>query len=267
VRSVFVVTKELLTNIKRINRVALYELLIKGKDGVAGYFWIWLNPAFQIFIYAFIFMSGIRRTTDMEGISYFYWMIPGFIVWIFSSGTVVAASRSILAKITTVTKMKFPLSALPVVTVINNLYIHLMLLATVFVILFVGGFQFNLYMIQIIYYLFATVCFLIAISIFTSSITTVVRDFQHVVYNSIRMIFFCTPILFTENFEGALMTATRCNPFAYLVIGYRQSLVLYSNTLLMDFQRGIIFWGVVLVLYFVGSILHIKMRKNVLDYA
>lgn len=267
-KSTLLVTKELLQNFSIIHRLALSDLLLKTKDGFFGFFWIWLNPAFQIFIYGVIFGAGIRTSLPVNGVEYFVWLATGIIMWLYITGSIVSASRSIIAKIGTVTKMKFPVSLLPVTVVFTNLYIHILMLITILVILFLYNIPFTVYYFQIFYYIFASTALLISMSIFNSAITTIVRDYQHIVYNTMRTMFFVTPIIFPEeNFSGILSYINTVNPFAYLVSGYRESMLYQSSAIFRDFNRGLIFWSIVIFIYILGSIFHIRMRKNLLDYA
>lgn len=267
-REAYIVTTEILMNQLMIYRLAYSDLLIRTKGTLLGWLWIWINPAFQIFIYGVVFGQGLRLSKPVEGVEFFYWLSAGFIMWTYISGTIGLASRSILSKIGIITKMRFPISVTPVVVVINNLYIHFLMLITVVIILVFSGFPITKHYILLIYYIFSATCFLIAISILTSAITTIVKDFQHIVYNFMRMMFFVTPILFPEqNLTGILGQVAKYNPFVYLISGYRDCLVLQRATMFKNLQMGLYFWGVTLVIYIIGCILHVRMRKKLLDYA
>ena len=267
--SAFLVTKELLENIVTIHRLALNNLITKNKGNLLGFLWLWINPAIQIGIYSVVFGMGVRNSTPVEGIDFVYWLIAGFIVWNYIISVVTASSRSIIGKMGIVTKMKFPVSVIPVTAVVQELYIHFLMIITVVVVLLVSGFSFNIYWLYILYYAFATTALLIALAIFNSAVTTIIRDYQHIVYNFMRMIFFVTPIMFAfDTMKGKIMKVLFIlNPFSYVVEGYRDSLIFSRRTLFLSIDRAIYFWSIVFIIYIVGSILHVRMRKNLLDLA
>jgi len=265
---VFIVTKEIVMNQLIIYRLALNDLLVKTKGSILGWAWIWINPAFQIFVYGVIFGQGLRTSRPVNGVDFFYWLSAGFIMWTYISSVIATASRSIISRILVVTKMRFPISTIPVVVVVNCLYTHILMLITVIAILVVAGLPVTKHYILLPYYTFAATSFLISVSLVTSSITTAVRDFQHIVYNFMRMMFFATPVLFPEeNLTGILEIVAKYNPFVYLISGYRDCLVLQRATMFKNVQMGVYFWGLTLGLYILGCILHVRVRKNLLDYA
>lgn len=266
-KSVIKVTKELVQNLMITNRLAINDLIVQNKGNFLGILWLWINPAIQIAIYAVVF-GQIRKNTPVNGVEFFYWMVPGFIMWNYINSVITTASRSIVVKMGIVTKMKFPVSIVPAVVVLSELYIHLLILFTTIIILVSSGFSATIYWLQVPYYLFAATCFLYALSLFNSAFTTVMRDYQHIVYNVMRTLFFITPIIFPlDTITGGLAVIVKFNPATYLLEGYREALLYNKTTILMSWKWGIYFWGIVLVLYVIGSIFHVRMRRNLLDYA
>lgn len=267
-KSVFLVTKEIFTNFGTAHRLAVNDLVIRNKGNFFGIFWVWANPAVQIFIYGIVFGQGLRNSQPVEGVSFFIWLITGFIMWSYINSVVTSGSRSILNKIGLITKMKFPVSIIPAVVVLSELYVHLLMLFTIIIILFAVGIEFNYFWFNSIYFLFSATCFLYAFSVFNSAITVTIRDYQHVVYNTMRSLFFLTPVVYPiSSMKGLSYWILRLNPFTYLLEGYRDSFLYARRTMLMSFRIGAYFWIIVIILYVVGSILHIRMRKNLLDYA
>lgn len=268
-KSIYIVTKEVMQNLIIIHRISLNELIVKNKGNVLGVLWLWINPTIQLVIYALVFgENGIRGGNSVGGIPFFYWLLPGFIMWNYISGVVTTGSRSIVAKIGLVTKMKFPVSVIPAVVILSELYIHILMVITMVLIIIPAGYPITMYWWNVLYFAFAATCLLYSLSLFNSALTTVIRDYQHVVYNVMRAFFFVTPVVFpTGTMKGVIAVVVKANPFTYLVSGYRDSFVLASRTTFMSYRWGMYYWFIVIALYIVGSILHVKMRKNLLDYA
>ena len=266
-KSVIMVTQELAKNLMIIHRLAMNELITKHKDSFLGVVWLWINPTIQIVIYWIVFGS-LRNSKPVDGIPFFLWLSVGYILWNYISSVITPASRSIVAKIGIITKMRFTVSIIPAVVILSELYIHLMLLVTVVILLVSFGIPITLYYFQIIYFIFATTMFLYAISIFNSSITTVLRDYQHIVYNVMRALFFFTPVVYQlKTSTGVLGVIMKFNPLSYVVEGYRDAMLFQKVTMISSLNRGLYFWGITITLYVVGSILHVRMRKNLLDHA
>lgn len=266
-KSIGTVITEIFQNMGIIHRLAINDLVVKNKDSALGILWLWINPAIQIAIYAVVF-GQIRQNTPVENVAFFYWLLPGFIMWNYISNVVTLASRSILSKMGIVTKMKFPVSIIPAVVVLSEMYVHILMVITIAIVLVASGFPITIYWLQIPYYIFAATCFLYSLSLFNSALTTVIRDYQHIVYNVMRTLFFVTPIIFPANtMKGFLALILKLNPFTYLLEGYRDAFVFGRRTIFMSFRWGAYFWIIVIVLFIIGSILHIRMRKNLLDYA
>lgn len=262
------VIQELYSNMLTTHRLAVHELVNKNKGNFFGIIWLWLNPMIQILIYAFVFGYGIRNRAPVEGQSFFFWLIPGYIMWNFVNSVVTQASRSVVRKLGIISKMRFPVSITPAIIVIAEFYVHIMMLLTVMIIMVVfGHYPVTKYWLYLPYFSLSAVIFLYAVSIFNSTITMMIRDYQHVVYNTMRMLFFLTPILFPMKGTAKWMTIImKLNPISYLVEGYRDALVFGRRTVFMSYRWGIYFWIVTIMFFIIGSMIHVKMRKNLLDF-
>lgn len=266
-KSIITVTKELVTNAGIIHRLALNDLITKNKGNFLGVLWLWINPSIQILIYWIVFGS-LRDSKPVDGIPYFLWISVGYILWNYISGVITPASRSIVNKMGIITKMKFSVSIIPAVTVLTELYIHIMLLMTVLILLQLSGIPITKRYLDVVYFLFSTTVFLYSVSLFNSAITTVIRDYQHIVYNIVRALFFFTPVIYQlKDTKGPLGTIMKYNPLSYVIEGYRDALLYNSNSMITSLNRGLYFWGITIAFYIIGSILHVRMRRNLLDHS
>ena len=87
------------------------------------------------------------------------------------------------------------MSVIPTYVIFAKLYQHLMLLAVIIVILSTLGYMPTVYMIQLPYYLFATVALLVSFGLITSTLATIIRDVNNMVTSLMRILFYLTPIL------------------------------------------------------------------------
>lgn len=264
--SVKYVLNENITNMYRIYSIAKYEIISENRDSKLGMIWNVLNPAIQIFTYWFAFGLGIRNGDDVDGINFFQWMIAGLVVWFFISPCITAGVNSIHKKNKIITKMKFPVSILPTMVVLKETFNHLCMLTIVYIILLFGGIRPHLTNLQIIYYIFCTILFSISLAMITSVLNMFTRDVKKIVQVSMRMLLYATPILWTmEKMPIILQNIMKYNPIYFVVNGYRNSLF-YHKPLFTNLNEHLFFWGLVIVMFLVGSKLMYSFKHKFIDF-
>lgn len=249
-----------------INRLALYELKSTYAGNRLGMVWAILNPLIQIIVYWLVFGLGIRNGSAVGDVPFFIWLICGIVPWFYINAGLLRGSNSIYSKLGMVSKMNFPLSTVPTYVLLSQLYTHMILIGITFVFLFFGYGIMQVNILGLLYFMFTTSCFLFAISFVTSTFATLLRDIQLAIQSIVRLLFYLTPVLWVPGplprwFEMAL----KSNPFYYVIEGYRASLL---GTGMDIFWSGytIYFWLLTFALLFVGSILHVKFRRQFVDY-
>ena len=56
------------------------------------------------------------------------------------------------------------------------------------------------------------------------------------------------------------------NPLIYVIDGYRYSFLGSGWYIVEHWKYGLYFWAVVLIMLLIGSVLHMKFRRNFIDY-
>jgi teichoic acid transport system permease protein len=260
------VVKEQLININLIFRLAFYDIKGKYLMHYLGVFWQFLNPAIQIIVFWLVFGMGLRGGNQINGEPFFVWLIVGLVPWFFINPSLTQGANSVYSKLNLVSKMKFPVSILPSITIVSNSFNFLVMLAILFVILLINGIVPNIYFLQIIYYLICLYTFLFAFTLFFSTFSTIVRDFQALLQTSMKMIFYLTPIIWDPaEMPGQFQTVLKLNPIFYLIDGFRNSLI-FETWFFEDMAYTLYFWTITLIVLFIGALLHLKFRKNFVDY-
>jgi teichoic acid transport system permease protein len=271
-KSALTVFKEQITNFYLIQRLSLYELKSNNKNNYLGMLWEILNPGIQIAIYWFVFGYGIRTGGEGRGavgdVPFIVWLLAGMVVWFFISPAITQSSKSVYTRIRMLSKMSFPMSAIPSYVIMSKFYPHLYLTGITIVIFQFMGYTINIHYLQLPYFMLAVLALLFALSLITSTLSTMVRDVQMVVQSIMRMLLYLSPILW--NMEGMLndklVTIMKLNPFYYIVEGYRSSLIGDSWYFIDHYQYTLYFWGLVLVLFLFGSFIHVKFRRHFVDF-
>lgn len=265
-KSFFTIIKEQISSFYMIIRLSIYQLKSINNNNYLGMLWEILNPLIQMSIYWFVFGLGIRGGDDVNGIPFVYWLSAGLVVWFFFSSACIQGSKAIYSRLNIITKMNFPMSAIPSYVVTSVFYQHITLLVTIIVIFLFSKQGMSIHLIQIPYYMVGLISLVFSISLITSTLSTIVRDVHQIFQSIIRMMLYLTPILWTpEKLPLFLQKVMTLNPLYYIVQGYRNAL-LGMGWFFDDIGYALYFWMVVFVLFLIGSILHVKFRRHFVDY-
>ncbi|PGM56721.1 ABC transporter permease [Bacillus sp. AFS053548] len=267
--SIKTVLQEQINNLSLIFRLSSYETRKEYADSQLGVIWVFLNPLFQIAVYWITFGTGIRGGAPVNGIPFLIWMLCGLIPWFFISNSIMQGSSSIFNRIGTVSKMNFPLSIIPTYVVLSRFNTHVFMMGVLFIGVVVSqGFD-QMNIIALIYFMIVGLLFNIALGLFTSTLSTMIRDIHLFIQSFTRMLLYLTPILWEPSRgSGAskiLFFIMKLNPFYYIVEGYRGAL-LYGHSDIIFSKYTVYFWAVLIIIFTIGSIFHIKFRKQFVDF-
>jgi teichoic acid transport system permease protein len=231
-----------------------------------GVLWQILNPAIQIFIYWLVFGLGIRGGKPIGDIPYLIWLLCGLIPWFFINPSLIQGSNSIFTKINLVSKMKFPVSILPTLTIVSNSVNFFVMFVILLIIIFINGITPNIYFLQLPYYFLCLFLFLFSFTLLFSTFSAIIRDFQSMLQTVMKMLFYLTPILWdTNKLPETIQDLLKLNPIFYLIEGFRNTL-LFKTWFFEDLGYTMYFWTINLLIIFLGSLIHIKYRKKFIDY-
>ncbi|EQM26080.1 teichoic acid ABC transporter permease [Bacillus licheniformis CG-B52] len=268
------VLKEQYLSLPLIIRLAAYETKSKYQMNYLGVLWQFLNPLIQMLAYWFVFGIGIRKSSEMitgvGEVPFIIWMLAGLIPWFFISPTILDGSNSVYKRINMVAKMNFPISSLPSVAIAANLFSYFVMMAIYVIVLLAFGIYPNLQWLEYIYYLFCMIVFMFAFSLFNSTISVLVRDYQFLLQSVTRLLFFLLPIFWDISTQlgdkhPALLNVIKLNPLFYIIDGFRNSFF-GGSWFFEDATYMLYFWAFTLLLLTVGSVLHMKFRDRFVDF-
>jgi teichoic acid transport system permease protein len=260
------VLNELVTNINLIFRLSTYEIKGKYLLHYLGVFWQFLNPIIQILVYWLVFGLAIRGGQPVNGIPFFIWLICGLIPWFFINPSITQGSNSIFARLNLVSKMRFPVSILPAVTIVSNSFNFIVMIIFLFIILLVFGIYPSIFLLQLPYYLLCLFSFLFAVTLLFSTFSTIVRDFQTLLQTTMKMLFYLTPVLWDPTkLPEVMQNIIKLNPIYYLISGFRNTF-LFHTWFFEDLAFTIYFWTFTFLVLIVGAGIHVKFRNRFVDY-
>ena len=271
-KSVITVIKEQIEHFYLVRRLSLYELKSQNKNNYLGMAWEIINPSIQILIYWFVFGTLRERAPVEVGgmeVPFITWLIAGFFLWIFFYQSTIEGSKSIYTRLRMLSKMNFPMSVIPNIAIFSKFYIHLFMLVITIIIFQLSGYFVGIYYLQLIYFIFAAFCLIFAISLITSTLSTIIRDVHMFLNSTLRMLLYLSgvlwPITLLSDFP-IIMSIMKLNPLFYLIEGYRAAFFGTGWYFIAHWQYSLYFWGLVIVLFLFGSMLHVKFRRHFIDY-
>jgi ABC-type polysaccharide/polyol phosphate export permease len=164
-----------------------------------------------------------------------------------------------------VKKMVFPVGLLPIIKITSSLFVHLFFVVFMLIMFLLYGYGFSIYELQLIYYLIATIIFLLGLSAFTSSLMIFLKDVGQFVVMILQFAFWLTPIFWSpNNMPKKIQLIAKLNPMYYIVEGYRNSLI-YHRWFWQDAHITIYFWVLSLALLVGGRIFLRKLQPHFAD--
>ncbi len=263
-----IILKEQISNYRTIVRLARYEDKATYQSHYLGLIWQVLNPIIQIGIYYMVFGLGVNGGRNIGKTPFIIWMLIGIIVWFFISSSILGGSNSIYKQVNLVSKMKFPVSILPMNTIVSNLTSYGAMLFFLFIFMLVYGIKPSIFWFQYVYYFICMIIFLFSCGILNATITTLVRDYHIALQSLLRLLFYVSgPIwdINNRNLPDVMVRILKLNPMYYLIEGFRDTF-LSREWFWNKGAYGLIFWGITLIILIIGSHLHLKFRNRFVDF-
>lgn len=230
-----------------------------------GSVWGFLQPFVFMMMYVFVFQY-IFQTQGEGGAPYVVWFLPGMAIWQSLNDNIMSASSSIRNYSYLVKKVVFPIDIIPIISIIGNSFVSLFLFMVAIVVCAIFGFTPNILI--ILYVIFATYAFIIALTRFTSALTTLVPDFSNLLGILMQLFFWATPVVWSLtrlSNHPVMLNIMQYMPFAYLVTAFRQAFmggnIITSNNGLFT----IIFWVITIILFLWGNHIFEKNKKDFAD--
>lgn len=257
--SILRILREQIQNFGIIYRVAHYENKASYQGHYLGYFWQFLNPLIQIAIYYLVFSVGFK-SASLE------FILIGIIPWFFISNVILQGANSIFNQIHMASKMRFPLSTLPSITIVSNLSSFFVMFFVLLVLLAIKN-GVSVYWLEMIYYFVAMVLFLYAFSIFNAIISIIIRDYYLVLQSLLRVLFYTTGVVWnlSDLLPGWAVQIFKLNPLMYIISGFRNALF-YEEPLWSDSTYTLYFWLVTGLVLFLGTMFYEKFKNRLLDF-
>lgn len=230
-----------------------------------GTIWGFAQPFVFMITYVIVFQY-ILKTRSSGEYPYVVWFLPGMSMWMYCSDAILTASNSIRNYSYLVKKVVFPVDIIPVISLTSSSFIGIFLMCIAVVVSSIFGYVPNF--LNVLYILLCAICFIIALTRFTSALTTIVPDFAQLLNILIQLFMWFTPIVWNLDMisNPILLNIIKCSPFTYLVEGFRQAFM--SNSTIITEQNCIFtvaFWLITIIIFVWGNAVFKKTKKDFAD--
>lgn len=226
-----------------------------------GFLWVYIQPLVFIFVIYIIFTYGFTSRPSND-VPYGAWLISGMVAWQFFSSNFSSGVNSIKQHSYLVKKVNFQLNILPLVKILSAFIPHLVLIVACIAVAKMSNIEISLFMLQLIYYMFAMVVLLMGLNWLTSATNMFVPDVAKIVSIFVQFGFWLTPIFWNadkipERFRWLL----NLNPMHYIVNGYRDSIINHIGFWEKP-KETLIFWFICIMFCIVGAIAFKRLRPH-----
>ena len=232
---------------------------------------MFIQPLVTILIYAFLFGEyGFKSPPPVPGASYVIWMVPGIVPWFYFSEALNTGTNCLQEYHYLVKKVVFQVEMLPIIKMISCFMVHACFLVIMVGLYLVGGHFPIITWIQVLYYSFAASMLALAVTYLTSSIQVFFKDMAQIVGICLQFGMWLTPIMWqVEQFSGSSFYPILCklvkfNPMYYVVVGYRDSMIM-GNGFWQRPGLTLYFWAVTLLLLLGGLKVFKRLRPHFSD--
>lgn len=262
----FEIINEHRKNISLILTMTWTDLVRTYKGSKLGWFWAILKPSFKIAIYYFMLAIGLKASKDMFGFPYFLWLVVGIIPWFYINDMLFQGSESIRKYSYLVTKMKFPLSAIPTFTSISRFIVHIILMLITILIFIFSGNRLDIYIIQLPLYMFFMFVFFTVLNEILSLLSAVSKDFLNTIKSSVFAVFALSGVIWdiASIDNPVLKVLLKLNPVTFIVNGYRNCFI-KKIWFWEDYISLISFIVIFLICVVLSTICYKKFKKLIPD--
>lgn len=256
--------KMALNNKKLIWNLAKNDFKQKYVSSYLGVVWGFIQPLITIVVYWFVFQVGFR-SADVGNLPFIVWFVSGIIPWFFFSEALSSCTNVFIEYSYLVKKVVFRIETLPVIKIISTLFVHCFFILFLVCVSSVYKYYPDIYVLQVVYYLFAMIVLVFSITIFTSAVVLFFRDLGQIVNIIINVGFWATPIGWNITMlPDFLQKLFKLNPVFYIVTGYRDAFV----EKIFFWQRPyhtLYFWCFCLVMLLISVRVFNKLRPHFSD--
>lgn len=210
--------RELLWNL------TMREIKARYKQSILGYFWVILNPFFQMVVMSFVFSIVMR--IPFQGVPYSIFLYVGLLPWTLFANSLNSATNSLVSNASLIKKIALPRELFPMATILAKI-VDFFLASTVFI-LFMLFYRIKVnlmvfWFIPIFLIQFILTC---GLSLILAAFNLFYRDIQYLLGLVLVLLMYLTPVVYpVEMLPEKYRFIFKLNPMAVLVNAYRKTIL------------------------------------------
>lgn len=196
----------------------------KYKKSFLGVLWSFLNPLFQLLIYAIVFPLILKNNIE----NYTVFLIVALMPWTFFNSTIIQSAACIVNNAGIVKKVYFPREILPISTATSNLINFLITQLIVFIALIVSGIGIGKSIILFPIVVLIQYILQLGLAFIFSAITVYIRDVEYIINIFMMLMFYLCPIVYEPSMiPEEFLKFFKLNPMFHIISLYRT--ILYDK--------------------------------------
>lgn len=203
------------------------EIKARYKQSILGYFWVILNPLFQMLVMSFAFSIIMRIPTNANSrIPYSVFLFVALLPWNLFASSISSAMGSLVGNASLITKIYFPRIILVIATIIAKIvdFLYALIILVIYMIYFHIPITINI--LWVIPIFFIQQIFTLGLSLFAAASNLLYRDIQYLVSLLLLLWMYITPIIYPADLvPEKYKLIFQLNPLAVIVNAYRQTIL------------------------------------------
>lgn len=228
----------------------------KYKKSFLGVLWSFLNPLFQLVIYALVFPFILKNNVE----NYTVFLIVALFPWNFFNLSIIQSAACIVTNGGIIKKVYFPREILPIATSTSNLINFLISSILVFLALFISGIGLTKAVVVLPLIILIQYILQLGLSFILSAITVYVRDVEYLINVLMMLAFYLSPIVYSADMiPSKYLPLFKLNPMFHIIKYYRD--ILYYGKI-PEMGSVLLLLLVCFIILVVGYLIFRKLEKR-----
>lgn len=228
----------------------------KYKKSFLGILWSFLNPLFQLLIYALVFPFILKNNVE----NYTVFLIVALFPWNFFNLSIIQSAACIVTNGGIIKKVYFPREILPIATSTSNLINFLISSILVFLALFISGIGLTKAVVVLPLIILIQYILQLGLSFILSAITVYVRDVEYLINVLMMLAFYLSPIVYSADMiPSKYLPLFKLNPMFHIIKYYRD--ILYYGKI-PEMGSVLLLLLVCIIILVVGYLIFRKLEKR-----
>ena len=228
----------------------------KYKKSFLGVLWSFLNPLFQLLIYALVFPFILRNNVD----NYTIFLIVALMPWTFFNSTIIQSAACVVVNGGIIKKVYFPREILPISTTTSNLINFLITGIIVIVSLLISGIGISTTVFVLPLIIITQYVLQLGLAFIFSAITVYIRDVEYLINIFMMLMFYLCPIVYSADMiPEKFLPLFKLNPMFH-IIGYYREILYYQK--MPNIGNVLILLGICIVILIFGYLIFRKLEKR-----